>query len=288
MNGIAANRSPMQLGIHVNTFPRPTFEATLDAVQEHGLACVHLNFNAAGVPSMPERIDDSLCDRIVREMRARAITVGSLSGTFNMIHPDVAVRRDGLKRLGVVAGSARRLGTSVITLCTGTRHPTSMWRAHPDNDTPEAWRDLIESMADAVEIARQHDVMLAIEPEVSNVIDSAAKARRLLDEIGSPRLKIIMDGANLFHTGELSKMHEILDSAFELLGPDVVVAHAKDLDRDGEAGQVAAGRGLLDYDHYLALLGKIGFTGPLILHSLDESDVPGCVAMLREKLGGSG
>jgi sugar phosphate isomerase/epimerase len=51
---------------------------------------------------------------------------------------------------------------------------------------------------------------------------------------------------------------------------------------------VAAGRGLLDYDYYLALLGKIGFTGPLILHSLEESDVPGCVAMLREKLGKKG
>jgi sugar phosphate isomerase/epimerase len=36
---------------------------------------------------------------------------------------------------------------------------------------------------------------------VSNVIDSAQKARRLLDEIRSPRLKITMDAANLFHAG---------------------------------------------------------------------------------------
>jgi sugar phosphate isomerase/epimerase len=278
----------MQLGIHVNTFPRPTLEATLDAVGEHGLACVHLNLKAAGVVSMPERVDDALCERIGRGLRARAITVGSLAGTFNMIHPDAALRREGLERLEVVASAARRLGTSVVTLCTGTRHPTSMWRTHPDNGTPEAWRDLVESMACAVEIAERHDVTLAIEPEVSNVVDSAVKARRLLDEIGSDRLKIIMDGANLFHTGELPRMREILDAAFELLGPDVVLAHAKDLDRDGEAGQVAAGRGLLDYDYYLALLGKIGFTGPLILHSLEESDVPGCVAMLREKLGKKG
>ena len=272
----------MILGIHVGTFGRPTLEATLDAVKKHGLACVHFNMKSAGLESMPRRIDQSTCDRIGGAMRAREISMATLSGTFNMIHPDAGQRREGLARLDVLAAVAPRLGTSVITLCTGTRDAQNMWRAHPDNLTPEAWNDLIESMTAAVEIADGHDVTLAVEPEVSNVVDSAKKARRLLDQIGSPRLKVIIDGANLFHAGELAGQREILDRAFELLGPDVVLAHAKDLDRDGEAGQVAAGSGLLDYDYYLGLLGSIGFTGPLILHSLEESDVPGCVAMLRK------
>ena len=201
-----------------------------------------------------------------------------------MIHPDAARRQDGLERLEVLAAAAHRLDTSILTLCTGTRDPEDQWRAHPDNSTPAAWSDLVESMTEALEIAERHDVTLAIEPEVSNVIDSAPKARRLLDQICSPRLKIIIDGANLFHTGELAKQQRILDEAFDLLAPDIVLAHAKDLDRDGEAGQIAAGCGLLDYDHYLGLLQKIGFTGPLILHGLAESDVPGCVAMLRKHL----
>ena len=33
----------MQLGIHINAFHRPTLEESLDAVVEHGLACVHFN-----------------------------------------------------------------------------------------------------------------------------------------------------------------------------------------------------------------------------------------------------
>ena len=139
-------------------------------------------------------------------------------------------------------------------------------------------------MHEALEIAAAGDVTLAVEPEVSNVVDSAAKARRLLDEMGSPRLKIVIDGANLFHAGQLPRMHAVLGEAFDLLGADLVVAHAKDLDRDGEAGQVAAGQGLLDYDYYLGLLEKAGFDGPLILHGLDEADVSGCVEFLREKV----
>ena len=274
----------MQLGIHVNTFRRPTLAAVLDAVKAHGLTCVHFNFKAAGMPSMPERISDAVCKRIARELAARGISVATLSGTFNMIHPDSSVRREGLGRLEVLASVARRLGTSVVTLCTGTRDPENIWRRHPENDTPDAWNDLVDTMAAALKIAEKHDVMLGVEPEVSNVIDSAGKAWFLLDELGSPRLKVIMDGANLFHAGQLAQMRQILDNAFELLGPQIVLGHAKDLRRDGAAGQVPAGQGLLDYDHYLALFRKVGFNGPLILHSLAEADVAGCVEFLREKL----
>jgi sugar phosphate isomerase/epimerase len=47
---------------------------------------------------------------------------------------------------------------------------------------------------------------------------------------------------------------------------------------------LAAGQGKLDYDRYLSLLHKSGFSGPLLLHGLSEAQVPGCVAFLREKL----
>jgi sugar phosphate isomerase/epimerase len=127
---------------------------------------------------------------------------------------------------------------------------------------------------------------MALEPEVSNVVDSARKARQLLDQIGSARIKILIDPANIFHRGELPRMAELIDEAFDLLGADVVMAHAKDLDRDGEAGHLAAGRGRLDYDRYVGRLRGIGFAGSLILHGLSEAEAPGCVAFLRSKIGG--
>lgn len=274
----------MQIGIHVNTFRRPTLEEILDAVVDHGLKCVHFNMAAAGVPSMPEQIDDGLCKRIARELASREISVASLSGTFNMVHPSVDVRRAGLRRLKAVVARARELGTSLIALCTGTRDKDDMWQHHPDNDTPEAWADLQETLSRALELAEAHDVLLGIEPEISNVVDSAAKARRLLDEMGSPRLKIIIDGANLFHAGELPRMHRILGEAFDLLRDDIVLAHAKDLDRDGMAGKVPAGKGVLDYDYYLGLLKNIGFDGAVILHSLKEDEVDACVKFLQDRL----
>jgi sugar phosphate isomerase/epimerase len=273
----------MQIGIFAKTFTRSTLAATLDAVVEHGIGCVQFNMACAGVPSMPAQIDAALIAEIRSAMDARQLHMAALSGTFNMIHPDPQRRREGLARLHTLAAACRDLGTSMITLSTGTRDPENMWRRHPANDTPAAWRDLVAALGEALMIAEQHRVILAFEPEVSNVVDSAAKGRRLLDELQSPALKVVMDAANLFHAGELPRMREVLDEAFTLLGDEIVLAHAKDLSHDGDAGHEAAGTGLLDYDHYLALLRGVGFRGPLILHALEENQVAQSVAFLRRR-----
>jgi len=274
----------MQIGILLGTFGRPTVEARLDAAKANGLVCAQLSMDCAGLAAMPDKIAPELADRIRRAAEERGIALVSLHGTFNMCHPDADERRDGLRRLQVLASACQRLRTPKIHICTGTRDRGNMWRRHPDNDSPEAWRDMVACVREGVAIAKQADVVLAFEPEVNNVVDSAKKARRLMDEIGSPHLKVCMDGANVFHAGELARMSEILDEAFALIGKDIVLSHAKDLSHDGDAGHEAAGHGKLDYDRYLSLLDAYGFHGPLLLHGLSETQVPGCVAFLREKL----
>ena len=276
----------IQIGILLGTFGSGTLEARLDAVRGCGLDCVQVSLDCAGLADMPDEIPLEVSGRIRREATARGITIASVQGTFNMSHPDAEYRRTGLRRLRVLAEACPQLGTSKIHLCTGTRDRGSMWRRHPDNNSPEAWRDMAACVREATEIARHRRVVLAFEPEVNNVVDSARKARRLLDEIGSPYLKVTIDPANLFHTGELPRMREILDEAFTLIGKDVVLAHAKDLDHDGDAGHLAAGQGKLDYDRYLSLLHTHRFQGPLLLHGLSAAQVPGCVAFLRQKLAG--
>jgi sugar phosphate isomerase/epimerase len=274
-----------QIGILLaTTFTTGTLEARLDAARAHGLTCVQMSMVCAGLPEMPDQIPAELPDRMRREASARGIAIGSVTGTFNMTHPDAEHRRTGLRRLRIIAEACPRIGTSFIHVCTGTRDPNSMWRPHPDNGSPEAWRDMAACVREATDIARQANVVLAFEPEMSNLVDSARKARRLLDEVGSPHLKVTMDPANLFHAGELHRMKEILDEAFALLGKDIVLCHAKDLDHDGEAGHKPAGHGVLDYDRYVSLLRQYKFKGPILLHGLTVEQVPGCLAFLRAKL----
>lgn len=280
----------MRPGIFAKTFSRPSLEGVLDAILDHGLKETQFNYSVAGLPSMPEQIVPALADRVREGAAGRDVTVSAVSGTFNMAHPDEGVRRDGLRRLGVLAAACGRLGTAKITLCTGTRDRENMWRRHPDNGSREAWWDMLTTMHVALATAEEHDVTLAFEPEINNIVDSARKGRRLLDEMRSPRLKVVMDAANLFDSEDparqLSRSEDLLYEAFELLGDDIVLAHAKDVKASGEF--VAAGKGDLDYDLYLEHLIETGYEGPLILHGLDEVEVEGSVTFLRARLAGKG
>ena len=105
----------------------------------------------------------------------------------------------------------------------------------------------------------------------------------MLDTVGSPNLKIIMDGANIFHAGELPRMPAVIEEAFALLGRDLCLAHGKDLDHDGDAGHLAAGKGVLDFSLYLRLLGETGYAGAIILHGLKPGDAAGAIAHVRAK-----
>lgn len=274
----------MEIGIFTKTFERDTFEDVMDAVQDYGYACVQLNWESVGLDPMPGQLDDEVCDRIREAAASRGIGIAGVSGTFNMIHPDPAERADGMRRLKEIIRTSGRVGASVVTLCTGTRDPGYMWRRHRDNDTAEAWQDLLTSVSEAVKWAEDCGVTLAFEPEVANTVDSARKARRLLDEVGSPNLKVVIDGANVFHEGELARMSEILDEAFDLLSSDIALAHAKDLDRDGAAGNLAAGTGLLDFDRYAGRLKQSGFDGGWIAHGLEESQAASVRAFLADKM----
>jgi sugar phosphate isomerase/epimerase len=268
------------IGIFAKTFPRPTFKENLDAVRSHGLGVVQYNLACAGLPSLPDQIEPRLAQQIGAVAASRRITIAAVSGTFNMIDP-IRERRDaGMRRLGVLASACALLGTNIITLCTGTRDPDDMWRGHPGNARHDAWMDLLKSMEQALVIAEDHDLFLAVEPETANVIASPARAGRLLDELRSPRLKIIIDPANLFQVEDVPDQRAILDAAFGLLGPAIVLAHAKDIRVvDGAIHHVAAGTGVLDYQHYLTLLGHIPV--PLIVHGLAEAEVERSLAFLR-------
>jgi len=275
----------MMLGIFAKIFARPTLAETLDAVAAHDLTSIQFNLESAGSGSMPESVDDETIAAIRDETARRGITISSLSGTFNMIHPDPTVVRDGLRRFESVAKAARPMGADFVTLCTGTRDPDNMWRRHPDNDSPAAWADLIQTTDSALEIAARCQVTLGVEPEPGNVINSARKCRRLIDHFGSNSLKVIFDPANLISTNLARDPVELLEEAFNLLGPDIAIGHGKDCGPLGEI--VPAGEGIVPWRLVIDCLTALGGGAdiPLIVHGIGEGDVARTLAFLRGQNG---
>ncbi len=276
----------MRLGIFAKTFEGADPGSVLSAVSEAGFSVSQYSMACSGFPEMPDAIPENAARAVSEAAATAGVKIVAVSGTYNMIHPDPMVRATGHKRLAVLASAAASLSTRLITLCTGTRDAADQWRGHPGNNEPEAWRDLLAAMETAIRIADQYDIELGIEPELANVVDSAKKARRLLDEIASPRLRIILDPANLFETATADDQRAIVSAAVDLLAGRIAMGHAKD--RTSAGAFTAAGKGILDYPHLLSCLKRVGFDGALVAHGLASADAGGVGAFLRQALGDAG
>jgi sugar phosphate isomerase/epimerase len=276
----------MRLGIFAKTFPERDPKAVLSAAAAAGFGVVQYNMACSGLSAMPDAAPAGVVAAIRSSSGETGVEIAALSGTYNMIHPDRAERARGHARLETLAAVASALSTRLITLCTGTRDPDDQWRWHPGNDTPEAWADLLASMEIALATADRYDVDLGIEPELANVVSSAEKARRLIDQLGSARVKVVLDPANLFERETIAAQRRIVAAAIDRLADRIVIGHAKD--RTSEGGFTAAGKGVLDYQHFLTRLGAVGFDGPIVTHGLAAREAPSVADFLRRQCAAAG
>jgi sugar phosphate isomerase/epimerase len=272
----------MQLGIFAKTFEGKSAAEVLPQVKAAGFATAQYNMACSGLPSLPGEIEDGVVAVISDAVKESGVSLCALSATYNMIHPDPLVREKGHGALRALAKAASQLAIPLLTLCTGTRDPHDQWRWHPGNDGQDAWRDLLRSMERAIAIADEFGVELGIEPELANVVSSAAKAKQLIGDMKSARLRIVLDPANLFEIATQGEQRRTVSYAIDLLTGHIAMAHAKDRAADGAF--VAAGKGVLDYPHFLGQLRKSGFTGPLVTHGLTAAEAHAVAAFLRNQL----
>jgi sugar phosphate isomerase/epimerase len=255
-----------RLGIFARTFRRSTAAEVAAAVRDAGYALGHWNFAAIGLPTLTDDVTEFVGVRAAFD--GVGITIPSVSATFNLIHPDTDFRAELIERATRLIGLAGLLGADVVTLCTGTRDPQNMWRDHPDNTRPEAWRDLRAGLDVLLPAAVEANVTLGVEPEVGNVIRDATAAARLLDELGvDAPIGIIFDPANLLSPATIDRQEEILTDAVDQLGPRIIGVQAKDV---VESGYSAAGAGSMDFDLLFGLLD--GIEVPVIVQDASEDD----------------
>jgi sugar phosphate isomerase/epimerase len=277
----------MELGVFSRTY-RPTesgligIERILARIAQDGFQTTQFNFSSAGLPSLPKDWSESTIEEVMACANRRGVRICALSGTYNMAHPDVTQRQADRIGFANVVRAAQSMQVPVVTLCTGTRDAMNMWSAHPDNGSSEAWSTMRAELDFALELAERHGVVLGVEPEPGNVVANAMVARQLLDEVESPRLKIVLDAANLLPPESQSRQREVVAEAVALLGAELALVHTKDVGPNGEA--VAAGRGVVDFHNFLKGVLSTGYRGPLVSHNFPESDAAYVSGFLRRVL----
>jgi sugar phosphate isomerase/epimerase len=274
----------MKIGLFAKTFAGTDPRVVLNQCRAAGFQAVQYNMACSGIGSLPEEISPNAAAAVTAAAISNGIEIAAVSATYNMAHPDLAKREAGRRSFQAIAACAKSMGTNLVTVCSGSRDPDDQWRWHPDNDSSESWSQMCREFEALLSIADAQDVLIGVEPEHANIVRSTKAAKRLLDSFSGSRVRIIVDPANLLEGCPKDQLRAVLADTLDLLGPHIALAHVKDRD---EAGKVAAaGRGIVDWDHYLGGLKQIGYRGALIAHGMDASDAPYVSDFLRAKLGG--
>lgn len=270
----------MEIGVFSRTYETTDLRETFERMRRDGLRHTQFNFANAGIETLPEKISEKkLCE--IRELAAEyGIAMDALTGTFNMIAADWEERERGCSQFEIQCSAAAALEIPVVTLCTGSRNPKSKWEWDDRNLLADAWDDLCRSTEKILKFAEKNNIILGVETEASNVICTAKRAREYLDAFQTPHLKIVMDGANLFHGGE-NDCEKVLTDALDLLGRDIVIAHAKDIRFGEKTDFLAAGKGDLNFELYIKRLLESGYRGALIMHGLSEQQISGSRDFLK-------
>lgn len=260
-----------RLGIFARTFIRDTASEVAAEVAKAGYAMAHWNFSAMRLDTLGSNVTEDQFDQVKKDFDAAGLAIPSVSCTYNITHPDPEYRRTKTVDAVRLIGLAPRLDADVVTLCSGTRDASNQWRTHPDNATPEAWKDMRDTLDTLLAAADQAGVLLGIEPESANTIKDVPTARRLLDELGDEApIGIILDCANLLSPATISQQKDILAQAVDLVGDRVIGTQAKDVVKSGYSGP---GAGMMDYPHMLSVLAQL-HPVPLIVQDADAADAP--------------
>jgi len=275
----------MKLGMYSVEMERPTTGELFKAISDTGFSQVQFDFSSVCEEYMQLRFEANLLHEIKKQSERNNVEIVAVNGTFNMIHPSKQEREDGHKWFTTIAEASRELDCEFITLCTGSRNTKSMWAWHESNQEHKAWEDLLASTEKVLKQAERYNLILGIECEPNNCINTPEMARKLLDTFKTPRLKIIMDVANLFQKGQARKenVRPIMDNAFNLLGNDIYLAHGKDIKEGDNLIPTYAGDGIVDFEYFFGKLEQVDYTGGMLLHGIyDEGFFLDSVAFIND------
>ncbi|MGG6313685.1 sugar phosphate isomerase/epimerase family protein [Paenibacillus macerans] len=152
---------------------------------------------------------------------------------------------------------------------------------------PEYGERLDRALEELVEEAERWGVTIGLEAAQGHLVDSPETMAQTLERFPSSCVGVVLDPCNLLNAANFERQDEITRLAFELFGPRIVSAHAKDLKRDanGDLIETAAGLGELNYPLFWRLLEQYKPHGFVTLEAVTEEQCAAAARFVREGRG---
>jgi len=205
----------------------------------------------------------------------------------NLIHPDESTRRKHLAYAAENIEAADRIGVSMVTAVTGSCDPDHYIGIHPDNWSKETWNLTVRCIKQLLKDTSGCATALGVEACITTNIDGPKAHKRLMEDVGDPRVRVCLDPTNMMSFERYYHSTELLDECFDTLGENILGCHAKDTlilpDRMlAYITEVPPGQGVQDYETYLVRLSRMKWPRTLLLEHMKEEDYAPSKAFIEE------
>jgi D-psicose/D-tagatose/L-ribulose 3-epimerase len=238
------------LGIHLSYWQTSWSDDLLPLIRRARQA----GFDGAEFPMLnPQQMDFQKIKTMLDSEGMRATCSTGLSSQTDITHPNPAIRAEGLALLRQCLEGAQILGSPVLVGVT-----YAAWGVFPEGDWAERRKTCITSLRELGILAGDLGITLCL--EVLNrfegyLIPTVEKGLALLDEIGSPNIKLHLD---TFHLN-IEEAH--LSEAIRRAGKQVGHFHCSENHRG------IPGSGHIPWREIKAALDEIDYRGWIVVES---------------------
>lgn len=260
----------MQIGILAHLVGQLPYKELAAKVSSYGIRHVQLALWKAisGYDfTKPGCLSPGLAQSIGEAFDKQGVTISVLGCYLHMFERDVEQRRVNKERFKELLRNARDFGCSIVAAETG-----GPW--HGEYSDGE-WSVLTSTIEELAEEAQKHGVRVGLEAASGHLIDTSSMLKRMLDEVRSSHIGVVIDPGNLLTADNFGKQDEVIEEAFVLLGDRVIAGHAKDrfLSEDAKLLVGTAGTGQMNYKLYAQLIEQYCPNIPLIMEEASEGQI---------------
>ena len=234
-------------------YVRYSLDYFINSMQRFGLT--RIEFYAAEPHMYVDDYTPAMAQAVRRKLSAAGISVACFTPEqcnypINIAAEDELIRLRSIRYYERTIELAAAMESPLIQIVGG--------RGLYDGNQKSAWGRSAEALAHFADIAAGYGLTMVLEASnwvTSTVINTTEDIIKMLDELGRPNLKGMIDTNALYDAGEE------FERAVQLLGDRL--CHVHFMDARPDAHELVPGEGVLPMDEYIKTLAKYGYKGSL-------------------------
>lgn len=262
----------MKIGIRGHDIGRLNSQDFVATLQKNKIEVIQLVLNKALLDyQSPMTVEKAKC--LAQPFINAGIEVAMLGAYFNPIHSNKEVKEAAVLNFKAHLLVAELFKTKYVGSETGS-YQDDRWIYHPYNETEAAYQKTLAVFQDLVKTAQSVNKSVAIEGAFQHVISTPSRLKRLVDDLNSDHVNVIVDLFNYLDISNHTQYKDIFLECMALLKDKIVIFHLKNyLVVEDKLVQVSLEKGNFDYQYLLSLMKKHCPEAYLILEGITGEDI---------------